>query len=84
MPFNHLKKQGGVPDVLSGRKKAEKHKYFSARVLLNAPGRTRTSNLQIRSLRLYPIELRVLGSQVIIGGGPVIVNSLRSEFLPQP
>jgi hypothetical protein len=28
---------------------------------LRAPGRTRTPNRQIRSLVLYPIELRVLG-----------------------
>ncbi len=32
----------------------------SQAVFLNAPGRTRTCNLRIRSPRLYPIELRAL------------------------
>ena len=43
------------------KKKTAKRKYLTAFVLSNAPGRTRTSNLRIRSPRLYPIELRVQG-----------------------
>ena len=38
--------------------RAQRGTLGSARCKVTAPGRTRTSNLQIRSLPLYPIELR--------------------------
>lgn len=35
-------------------------------MFINAPGRSRTCNLQIRSLMLYPVELRerIVGAKV--------------------
>jgi hypothetical protein len=43
-------------------------KFLEIKFFRGAPGETRTPNLLIRSQTLYPIELRVHYSSIVLGG----------------
>ena len=49
---------GATGDILSNKKRQAAITTCQSWCYKNAPGRTRTCNLRIRSPRLYPIELR--------------------------
>lgn len=69
--INHTKICGGVKknvEILSNKGRGDVFLIFFIKKYLekrSAPDKSRTHNLQIRSLALYPIELRALREYII-------------------